>query len=161
MGHVPMRVLRRISCFKNNSNFHLDSCDICPVARQTRIPFPVSSSKSNDAFQLVHMDVWGHYRHETHDGMRFFLTLVDDCTKWTWLLLMRLKSDVILLLTNFITIVYTQFDSKIKVMRSDNSSEFLNKNCSDLFKSHGIIHQCSFPYTPQQNGVVERRHRHI
>ncbi|XP_075080160.1 uncharacterized protein LOC142165522 [Nicotiana tabacum] len=50
---------------------------------------------------------------------------------------------------------------EIKAFRSDNGSEFFNSLCGELFKSHGIIHQSSCPYSPQQNRVVERRHRHI
>lgn len=51
------------------------------------------------------------------------------------ILFMRLESDVILPHIDFIAMVYTQFDSKNKVVWSDNRSEFVNKNCSELFKS--------------------------
>ena len=47
------------------------------------------------------------------------------------------------------------------MFRSDNGGEFLNATCCDLFMSHGIVHQISCPYTPQQNGVVERKQRHL
>lgn len=57
--------------------------------------------------------------------------------------------------------VKTQFDIQIKAVRSDNGGEFFNSQCADLFTNHGIIHQSSCPHTPQQNGVVERKHRHI
>ena len=57
--------------------------------------------------------------------------------------------------------VKTQFDIQIKAVRSDNGGEFFNSQCVDLFTNHGIIHQSSCPHTPQQNGVVERKHRHI
>ncbi|KAF3666405.1 putative LRR receptor-like serine/threonine-protein kinase-like [Capsicum annuum] len=62
LGHIPMSVLRRIKEFNNNSSFAIDHCDICPQARQTRIPFPVSSTSSDVVFDLVHMDVWGPYK---------------------------------------------------------------------------------------------------
>ena len=57
--------------------------------------------------------------------------------------------------------VKTQFNVQVKIFRSDNGGEFFNAQVSDLFQSQGIIHQSSCPYTPQQNGVVERKHRHI
>ncbi|XP_019251086.1 PREDICTED: uncharacterized protein LOC109230004 [Nicotiana attenuata] len=53
------------------------------------------------------------------------------------------------------------FGKMIKCFRSDNGSEFFNHNCETLFQMHGIIHQSSCPHTPQQNGVVEKRHRHV
>ena len=93
--------------------------------------------------------------------MRYFLTIVDDYSRWTWTFLMRLKSDVVSLLKQFVVEIETQFDKRIKRIRSDNGTEFFNTNCDDLFKLHGIIHESSCAYTPQQNGVVERRHRHI
>ncbi|XP_075079228.1 uncharacterized protein LOC142164710 [Nicotiana tabacum] len=131
------------------------------AARQTRAPFPTSTSRSLHAFDLIHIDVWGPYKIATHNGMKYFLTLVDDFTRWTWVFLMRLKSDVIFLFKNFISMIKIQFGKQIKMFRSDNGSEFFNSACSDLFQMHGIVHQSSCPYTPQQNGVVERRYRHI
>lgn len=75
--------------------------------------------------------------------------------------LLKLKSDVCVVLKQFVTYVNTQFDKRIKLARTDNDTEFLNSVCTDLFKSLGIMHQTSCAYTPQQNGVAERKHRHI
>jgi len=151
--HVPMSVLRKIPNFhKFGSKFALHNCEVCPLARQTRLPFPHSTSRSTSSFQLLHLDVWGPYKVETFDGMRYFLTIVDDYSRWTWTFLMRLKSDVISLLKHFFIEVETQFGTKIQKVRSDNGSEFFNSNCNELFKLHGVIHESSCPYTPQQNG---------
>ncbi|KAL0345252.1 UNVERIFIED_CONTAM: Retrovirus-related Pol polyprotein from transposon RE2 [Sesamum radiatum] len=57
--------------------------------------------------------------------------------------------------------INTQFESKVRRIRSDNGTEFTNSSCQALFHSLGILHQRSCPHTPQQNGVVERKHRHI
>lgn len=132
-----------------------------PFVKQTRLPFPLSNNRTSAAFDPIHMDVWGPYNTLTYDGIRFFLTLVDDYTRWTWIFLMRVKSDVIELLRNFIMMVNTQFSKKIKMVKSDNRSEFFNNQCSYLFFKYGIVHQSSCPYTAHQNGVVERRHRHL
>ncbi|KAL3368368.1 hypothetical protein AABB24_009309 [Solanum stoloniferum] len=156
-----MSVLRKIPMFHANKTFVVNNCEVCPIARQTRLPFSHSVSKATSIFKLLHMDVWEPYKLETHDGMRYFLTIVDDHSRWTWIFLMRLKSDVLTLLNNFFLQVETQFDRKIKIMRSDNGAEFFNHGCRELFQKHGVIHQSSCPYTPQQNGVVEKRHRHI
>lgn len=51
----------------------------------------------------------------------------------------------------------TQFDRCVKDIRTNNGTEFVNKVCKDLFKRCGIVHQTSCAYTPQQNGVVERK----
>lgn len=61
----------------------------------------------------------------------------------------------------FLTYVKTQFGKVVKVLRSDNGTEFVNSIYSNLFSTNGIIHQTTCAYTPQQNGVAERKHRHI
>ena len=86
---------------------------------------------------------------------------MDDNSRVTWLFLLRHKSDVLAILKSFFVLVKSQFDKQIKRVRSDNGTEFFNNECKTLFTSLGIVHESSCPHTPQQNGVVERKHRHI
>lgn len=57
--------------------------------------------------------------------------------------------------------INTQFSLKVKAKRIDNALDFFKHECASLFASLGILHQSSCPYTPQQNGIVERKHCHI
>ena len=148
MGHVPLNVLKKITSISISCDSTLNHCNICPISRQIRLPFPVSTSRATCSFDLLHMDVWGPYKVPTYDGMKFFLTLVDDHTRWTWIYFMHLKSDVITILEDFIVMVSTKFGKKIKSVRSDNGSEFFNHSCSALLKNFGIVHQSSCSYTP-------------
>ena len=109
-------------------------------------------------FDLVHMDVWGPFSVPTSDGHRYFLTLVDDATRATWLFLMKAKSEVKALIVSFYNMVLTQINVKIKCFRSNNALEFKLFN---FYFANDIIHQTSCVYTPQQNSVVERKHQHI
>lgn len=61
----------------------------------------------------------------------------------------------------FEAMVETQKDKKIKILRSDNGGEFCSHNFESYLKQHGIIHQTTNPYTPQQNGTSERMNRTI
>nr|XP_016492856.1 PREDICTED: uncharacterized protein LOC107812310 [Nicotiana tabacum] len=61
----------------------------------------------------------------------------------------------------FVVFVQTQFNKVLKAVKSDNGSEFVNSVCHVLFQKYSIIHQKTRAYTPQQNGVVERKHKHI
>ena len=116
---------------------------------------------STQDFQLLHIDVWGPFNTTTYDGNKFFVTIVDDCTKMLWLFLIKLKSDVCVVLQNFFCLVQTQFHSKVQVIRTDNGSEFVNAECNKLFTSLGIVHQRTCIHTPQQNGIAQRKHKHI
>jgi hypothetical protein len=106
-------------------------------------------------FDLIHCDIWGFYFLPTHDGFKYFLTIVNECSHSTWIYLMTSKADTRPLLISFFTMIETQFKTKIKVLRSDNGLEFL---MSDFFNSKSVIHQTSCVKTSQQNSVIERKH---
>lgn len=110
---------------------------------------------------LMHLSSFFPYRVDSLNGCRYFLTLVDDFSRTTWTFLVRFKSQVSSMLFSFTKYTQTQFNRSIKTIRSDNGSEFVNSSCHCLFNDLGIVHQRSCPYTPQQNGVVERKHQHI
>lgn len=105
---------------------------------------------STDCYDLIHMDLLGPYKKTTSDGNKYFLTIVDDFSRMTWVFLLKLKSDV-----------KTQHDKTVIMVRIDNGTEFINSVCNHLFRTMGIIHQRTCAYTPQQNGVAERKHRYI
>ncbi|KAM0986177.1 hypothetical protein ACFX2C_013376 [Malus domestica] len=111
-------------------------------------------------FDLIHSDVWDPAK-VTSNGFCWFVTFIDDCTKLTWVFLMKNKSDVPLLLQEFCTMVSTQFQTKVKVFRSDNEGEYVNHTLTCFFRDHGIIHQTTTPFTPQQKCVSERKNRQI
>ncbi|CAH9056118.1 unnamed protein product [Cuscuta europaea] len=133
-------------------------CDICHFAKQKKLPFPISTSHASNAFDLIHMDVWGPYKVTSYTGFKYFLTIVDDYTRCTWVFLLKTKSEVKFHMLNFYTFIETQFQKKIKIIRTDNGTEFF---FPDFYNSKGIVHQLSCVETPQQNGRVERKHQHI
>ena len=91
----------------------------------------------------------------------YYVLFVDVYSKFTWLYLLKHKSDVLDVFKYFKATVENQLNSKIKILRTNNGGEF-TFNAFKLFcSSHGIIHQFSCPHTPQQNGVAERKHRHV
>ena len=69
-------------------------CQVCPMAKLKRLPFPFNNKISSCAFDLVHMDVWGPYSTPILDGFKYFLIVMDDATKATWLFFMRSKFEV-------------------------------------------------------------------
>ncbi|KAL0349326.1 UNVERIFIED_CONTAM: Retrovirus-related Pol polyprotein from transposon RE2 [Sesamum angustifolium] len=157
---LPLLYSQHIPEIKHLNETQTNDCCICPLAKQHRLSFPSSITRSKHMFKLIHTDVWGPYKIASLTNCNYFLTIVDDFTRATWTFLLKHKSQVHHTLATFFTMVNTQFHTSIKVVRSDNGSEFVNAQCKTLFNSLGIIHQTSCAYTPQQNGIVERKHKH-
>ena len=105
--------------------------------------------------------MWGPYKVVSREGYWYFLTVVDDFTRSVWVYMLKRKDEVFDMFVSFYNMVSTQFDKKIKVVRSDNGTEFVNHKMNEFFNEKGVIHQTSCAYTPQQNGIAERKHRHL
>lgn len=135
------------------------ACEICFKAKQTRSVFRDSFNKASAPFELIHCDVWGPYRTLSSCGAAYFLTVVDDYSRAVWTYLMLEKSEVQNLLRNFCAMSEKQFGKPVKCIRSDNGTEFMV--LTSYLRQQGIQHQTSCVDTPQQNGRVERKHRHI
>lgn len=89
----------------------------------------------------------------------YFLTLVDDVSRAIWVYLLRDKKEVLRFFIAFLIMVVKQFDVSVKTVRNDNGIEF--RCMFPYFENKGIVFQTSCVETPQQNGRVERKHRHI
>ncbi|CAL8994313.1 unnamed protein product [Prunus brigantina] len=161
LGHPSFGYLKRPfpSLFRScdESSF---KCETCILAKSHRTVFPLSDKKAAKPFDLVHSDVWGPAR-VTSNGFRWFVTFIDDCTRLTWVFLLKNKHDVASILPDFCTMVSTQFHAQVKVFRTDNGGEYVNNTLASFFRAQGIIHQTTTPFTPQQNGVSERKNRQL
>ena len=134
-------------------------CNVFPLAKQKRSPFPFNNNVCSNAFDFIHVNIWGPYSISTHEGFKYFLSIVDDATRSTWVFfLMKSKSKTMPFLISFFTMIHTQFGVKIKAIRSNNGPGFC---MIDFYNTHGIIHLKTCVYTPQQNSVVERKQQHI
>ena len=158
LGHPSFSIMNFMSSIMPNvshSCTNVHNCTVCPLAKQKRLPFSNNNHLSSKSFDLLHVDIWGLYHVPTVEGYKYFLTLVDDCTRTTCIYLMKAKSDTRSLLISFVTMIQTQFHTMLKQIRSDNGQEF---HMPEFYASKGIIHQHSCVETPQQNSVVERKH---
>ncbi|KAK2359287.1 hypothetical protein QL285_084673 [Trifolium repens] len=159
-GHVSDEKLFEINKIFPSVKFKSSSlpCDVCFYAKQKRLPFPHSQHISKSVFDIVHIDIWGPIATPSMLGYRYFLTVVDDKSRFTWIFLMKYKSETSNLIKSFVKMIQTQFNITIKCIRFDNGNEFLLR---DFYAETGILHQTSCVGTPQQNGIVERKHQHI
>lgn len=163
LGRVPLGTLQKISSLQHDvlCDSRVKECIVCPSAKQTRLSFPLSTSVAHSCFHTINEDVRGPYRVSTHDDKKYFLTLVDDHSRYTRLYLLPTKSDAIATIKNFFTMVHNVYSCTVKYFRTDNGCEFFNSQMTTLLQSLGIIYQCSCVYTPQQNDIAEKGHRYI
>ncbi|KAI3680226.1 hypothetical protein L2E82_50551 [Cichorium intybus] len=162
LGHPSNGKMSHISIFKVTShNSNEDFCDSCLRAKLTRLPFQTSTIKTNDCFDMIHCDIWGGYRTFSLTHGSYFLTIVDDYSRAVWVYIMKHKYEASEYLISFYNLVQTQFKKNIKRIRCDNGGEFTSNRMKDFYADHGIELETTCPHTPQQNGVVERKHRHL
>lgn len=157
LGHPGAKAVKSISL--NISSNKNTICDVCHFAKQTRTSFDSSENVAPDIFQLIHCDLWGPYRIPSSCGARYFLTIVDDHSRSVWVYLLLDKTEVTSMFMSFLAMVRTQYSKTVKIVRSDNGTEF--NAMARYFFEQGIQFQKSCVGTPQQNGRVERKHRHI
>ncbi|KAJ0028636.1 hypothetical protein Pint_36096 [Pistacia integerrima] len=136
-------------------------CDSCQLGKLSRLPFSCSEHSSTSIFEKIHCDLWGPVPILSIAKFRYYACLVDDFSKYTWIIPLRQKSDFFNAYLTFEKYVARQFNKQIKIFHSDGGGEFVNSKLSTHFLSTGIVHQISAPYTPEQTGMVERRHRII
>ena len=159
MGHPSEKVVKLLPPVRNSKGSLNKACEVCFRAKHPRDKFPLSDNKATRIFEKIHCDLWGSYKHSSSCGARYFLTLVDDFSRAVWVYLLVDKTEVFRMFMSFIAMIERQFSHKIKVVQSDNGTEF---NClRDYFAATGILFQTSCVGTPQQNGRVERKHKHI
>ncbi|GMF22451.1 unnamed protein product [Phytophthora lilii] len=139
-------------------------CGGCMKGKQTVEPFPSRFhviDEDNPCDGLVHTDVMGPMKKVSKGGARYVLTFVDDYSRYVVAYFLRSKSEVAAKLDPFKALYENQWGQRLKCLRSDNGTEFVNKKVAELCSKNGIMHQRTVPYSPQQNGVAERMNRTI
>eukprot|EP00878_Enallax_costatus_P002708 GHUV01002897.1.p1 GENE.GHUV01002897.1~~GHUV01002897.1.p1 ORF type:complete len:1307 (+),score=342.07 GHUV01002897.1:73-3921(+) len=133
-------------------------CNTCQQNKQVSMPFEPATSKTTQPLELVHSDLCGPIYPPTKGGARYIATFLDDYTKFSVVRLLKHKSDMNLTLPAVLLFLERQVagSHKVKAMRTDNGTEYVNAHITQWFTSNGIVHQTSNPYTPQQNGKAER-----
>ena len=139
-----------------------EDCEGCALGKQSRYTFPKSSlSKTTDVLELVHSDVCGPMSVGSMGGSFYFITFVDDNSRYVWVYLMKKKGEAVEKFKQFLALSENITNKRIKRFRSDNGGEYFSGEFDDICKERGIFREPTIPYTPQQNGVAERLNRTI
>lgn len=145
------------SCEKNEKDHF---CEACIQGKHFRRPYPASSSRATYAGEMLHVDVCGPIETISVGGSRYFLLIKDDFSHYRTIYFLKQKSEVPERLKVFLALCINQ-EIKVKIIRSDGGGEIFNNSVKKLLEEHGIIHQVTVPYTPEQNGRVEREMRTV
>jgi transposase InsO family protein len=132
-------------------------CDTCVLAKhRCGVFLKQRKYRANKALELVHGDLCGPVKPTTPDVRRYFLLLIDDATRYMWVVLLTAKSEALSAIKHIQAAAEKECDRKIRVLRTDNGGEFTTVEFTAYCANEGFTRHFSAPYTPQQNGVVVR-----
>ncbi|KAJ9541461.1 hypothetical protein OSB04_027967 [Centaurea solstitialis] len=163
LGHLSSARIKLLanSGLLGNTTSNEVSCLSCKLGKHHALPFELNDYTSDCAFDLIHSDVWGPAPHPSMGGCRYFVIFIDDHTHFTWIYLMKHRSELPQIYITFARMIQTQFSKPIKILRADNAMEYKESSLIAFLRSQGTISQYSCPGTSPQNGRVERKHKHI
>jgi transposase InsO family protein len=142
---------------------HVDQvCDSCLAGKQRRATLPtVDKFHAEEKLELVHGDLCGPVTPTTPRGKRYFFLLVDDVSRYMWLVLLAMKDEALAAFTAFQARAEAEAGRKIGTLHTDRGGEFTARSFTDHSTKQGMQRHLTAPYTPEQNGVMERRNQSV
>ncbi|GJR04488.1 gag-pol polyprotein [Tanacetum coccineum] len=135
-------------------------CSACQLGKSRKATHkPKTINTITEVLHTLHMDLCGPLRVQSINGKKYILVIVDDYSRFTWVKFLRSKDETPAFVINLLKQLQVGLNKTVRFVRTDNGTEFVNKNLTDYYESVGITHEKTVPRTPQQNGVVERRNR--
>ena len=129
------------------------------MGKMTKTPFSGHGERTSELLGLVHTDVCGPMTTHAQGGYSYFITITDDLSRYGFVYLMKHKFEAFDKFKEYQSMVEKQTGKSIKVLRSDRGGEYLSTEFLNHLKDKGILSEWTPPYTPQLNGVAERRNR--
>ncbi|GKC27614.1 retrotransposon protein, putative, ty1-copia subclass, partial [Tanacetum coccineum] len=140
--------------FPKNSWVYDNGC-----GKMTRKPFPHRTKRATDLLGRIHTDVCGPLRHVSRQCASYFITFMDDYSRYDYIYLLKHKHEVFETFKVFKNEVENQLGKTIKALRSYRGGKYISQEFKDYLKACGIVQQLTPPDTSQHNGVFERRNR--
>lgn len=137
-------------------NFH---CPTCEKSKSIHKKPNQTFYNTIRPFELIHTDLSGKFSVPSLSGKYYYITFIDEHTRYAWVKFLRNKSEASQHMIDFVKYVKTQFEINIKRWRTDNGGEFVNESVHKLFRENGIVHEKSPPYEHERNGNAERFNR--
>ena len=134
-------------------------CESCIKGKISRNPFPAKATPTNDVLDCIVSDICGPIQVTSVGGERYFATFIDVHSRYSEVYFLRTKDEVEDKIVEYLELLKNTFGRKVKVFRSDRGTEYLSNRVQSYLKKEGIKFQCTVAYSPQQNGIAERKNR--
>uniref|UniRef100_A0A2N9FS65 Integrase catalytic domain-containing protein n=1 Tax=Fagus sylvatica TaxID=28930 RepID=A0A2N9FS65_FAGSY len=161
LGHIGkdrMARLAREGLLGPLAKVDLPICEPCLAGKACRKPFG-KAVRATQPLELIHSDICGPMNVKARHGASYFLTFIDDYTRYGYVQLIAHRYEALDCFKRFVAEVENQHEKSLKALRTDRGREYLSDQFKDLCEEKGIRRQLTIPNTPQQNGVAERRNR--
>ncbi|KAL6315595.1 hypothetical protein AAG906_002767 [Vitis piasezkii] len=171
LGHISKsRVERLVSDgILDSLDFSdFDICVECIKGKQTKTK-KLGANRATDVLELIHTDICGPYPTASWNGQQYFITFIDDYSRYGYLFLIHEKSQSLDVFKTFKAEVELQLNKRIKSVRSDRGGEYYGRYdgsgeqrpgpFAKYLEECGIVPQYTMPGSPSMNGVAERRNR--
>jgi transposase InsO family protein len=137
-------------------------CDVCVLMKQKQLPFPQQLSfRAKEWLELVHGDLYGPVTPATPRGRRYFLLLIDDLSRYMWVVVLGSKIEAANAIKRAQAAAEAECGRKLRVLRIDNGGEFTTAEFTSYCADEGVQRHYSASYNPQQNGVVKWRNQTV
>ena len=145
------------------TEFH---CESCNYGKMSRFKFERSKNRSENPIEILQVDIMGPIETRDINNNIYRLNIVDNFSRFEWNYLLKFKSQACDIIINHIKALENEISKphliyRVKILRSDNGTEFLNNKLEQFLQNKGIKSETTVKYTPQQNGVAERKNRTI
>jgi transposase InsO family protein len=164
LGHSNMRAVRELASGlatgipTNLAELKDHFCDSCALGKAHRQPSRMPATRATRKLELIHTDICGPFP-RSQTGKQYMLLFKDDYTRFTWIYLLQYKSEVFQSFREFHAMVERESSLGISRIRSDNGGEYVSNAMATYLRKHGIQHERTARYGPEQNGIAERANR--
>ncbi|TYJ98755.1 gag/pol protein [Cucumis melo var. makuwa] len=162
LGHINLDRIGRLvknGLLNDLEDDSLPPCESCLEGKMTKRPFTGKGHRAKQPLELIHSDLYGSMNVKVRGGFEYFISFIDDYSRYGYLYLMEHKSEALEKFKEYKAEVENLLSKKIKILRSDRGGEYMDLRFQDYMIEHKIQFQLSASDTTQQNDVSERRNR--
>lgn len=166
-GHLNFRSLQQMEMKKMiiglpNIRVPKKVCETCLAEKQTRKFFKAHfHMTTRDCLGVVHSNICGPNEVPLLAGNMYFVTFVNEYSRMIWLYVIKMKSDALEVFMRFKAHAERECGRQFEILKTDGGGEYTSNALESHYQTYGITPEITAPYTPQHNGLAERRNQTI